>query len=247
MADARSQDVELRYIDDSGQDVTTTLGRARGELVVRGRPVREFPTYPGQHNYPGWLWTATTSSLIGYESLLERDRLWMADFDPQVRWIASQPFWMSGRDGSGLRRHVPDFLLETDRGWLVVDVKPSAMLEHPKVAEQLAWCGQLCADRRWSYEVWSGVDPVVLRNVRFLAAGRRGWATDADLLADVARHALPGRTLGQVADLTGAGDQGAWPASHARAALLALLWCGTCRVDMTKPLGPDSRLLGVAA
>ena len=50
--------------------------------------------YPGQQNYPGWLWTATTSSLTGYESLLERDRLWLADFDPRVRWIVSQPFWI---------------------------------------------------------------------------------------------------------------------------------------------------------
>lgn len=214
---------------------------------MRGQPVRTFPTYPGQQNYPGLLWSATTSTLIGYESLLERDRLWLADFDPQVRWIAGQPFWMSGRDGSRLRRHVPDFLLETDGGFLVVDVKPAAMLDHPKVAEQLAWCGQLCADRGWSYEVWSGEDPVVLRNVRFLAAGRRGWATDPDLLHEVEQHAAPGRTLAQVADLAGAGEQGARPASHARAALLALLWAGKCKVDLAKPLGPESALLGEAS
>lgn len=87
MADTRSSDVELRYIDVSGQRVTTTLGEVNGADVVRGRPVRSFPTRPGQQNYPGWLWAATTGALIGYESLLERDRLWLADFDPQVRWI----------------------------------------------------------------------------------------------------------------------------------------------------------------
>lgn len=36
--------------------------------------------------------------LVGYESLLERDRLWLADFDPTVLAIASQPLWMSGRN-----------------------------------------------------------------------------------------------------------------------------------------------------
>lgn len=70
--------------------------------MVRGRPGRDFPTYNAQRNHPGWLWLATTQSLVGYESLLERDRLWLADFDREVRWVAGQPFWLSGRDGSVL-------------------------------------------------------------------------------------------------------------------------------------------------
>ena len=99
MPSGQPSGVQLRYLDGGGQWVTTTLAKVDGAAVVRGRPVRAFPTYKGQRNYPGWLWTATTSSLIGYESLLERDRVWLADFDPSVRWIASQPFWVSGRDG----------------------------------------------------------------------------------------------------------------------------------------------------
>jgi hypothetical protein len=39
---------------------------------------------------------------------LERDWLWLADFDLQVWWISSQPFWLSGRNGSTLRHHVSD-------------------------------------------------------------------------------------------------------------------------------------------
>ena len=96
--------------------MTTTLGKVDGAEVVRGRPVRTMPTYRGQRNYPGWLWTATTGSLVGYESLLERDRLWLADFDRSVRCVASQPFSLSGRDGSNIRRHVPDFLLARSDG-----------------------------------------------------------------------------------------------------------------------------------
>ena len=74
-----------------------------------------------------------TQTLISYESLLERDRLWLADFDPNVRWIASQPFWLSGRVGSILRRHPPDFLLQTTTGYTVVDVKPEPLLGEPGV------------------------------------------------------------------------------------------------------------------
>ncbi|GAB3707332.1 hypothetical protein GCM10028815_20100 [Mariniluteicoccus flavus] len=50
--------------------------------------------------------------MVGYESLLERDRLMVADQDPNVCGIASQPFWLQGTldDGTPVR-HVPDYLL----------------------------------------------------------------------------------------------------------------------------------------
>lgn len=58
------------------------------------RPVRDFPSYKGQRHYSGRWWTATTGTLVGYESWLERDTLVMLDFDADVVGIASQPFWL---------------------------------------------------------------------------------------------------------------------------------------------------------
>ncbi len=135
--------------------------------VVRGLPVCSFPTYMGQRNYPGLLWMATTQSLVGYESLLERDRLWLADFDPTVSVVLTQPFWVSGRDGSVLRRHVPGFLLETTRGYVVVDVKPAELLDDAVVAAVLNWTRRLCEAKGWTYEVRSGADPMLLRTSVF--------------------------------------------------------------------------------
>lgn len=34
-----------------------------------------------------------------YESRLELHRLWLADFDTDVTWIAAQQLWIVGRDG----------------------------------------------------------------------------------------------------------------------------------------------------
>ena len=73
---------ELRFIDANHKWVSTDLGRVVGADVVRGRPVRSFSTYRAQRNYPGLLWCATTRTLVGYESLLERDRVWLADLRP---------------------------------------------------------------------------------------------------------------------------------------------------------------------
>jgi len=153
-----------------------------------------------------------------------------------VRWIASQPFWVSGRDGERVRRHVPDFLLDTTAGLVVVDVKPADLLAEPEVAEALTWCRSLCANKGWGYEVWSGDDPVRLRNVRFLGAARRARTVDAEAFVKVAEVARPGMTLAQLETAV------ALDSHVARAAVLALLWSGRCVVDLSRPLSPASML-----
>lgn len=197
------EEAEVRFLT-ADDWVSSTLGKVDAAAVVAGQPVRSFPTYKGQQNYPGLLWTATTGRLVGYESLLERDRLWLADFDPAVRAISGQPFWLTGRDGSTLRRHVPDFLLQLDDGSsLVVDVKPAALLDEPKVAEVLSWTGRMCAGRGWGYEVWSGADPIVLRNIRFLGGGRRPQCVNEDAVVKVDAAAQSGMTIAEVEQTAG--------------------------------------------
>ena len=235
MADDRLVRCEARYLDEGGGWVSTTLDRVDAHEVVRGRPVRSFPTYKGQRNYPGWLWSATNGALVGYESLLERDRLWLADFDPMVRRIASQPLCVAGRDGDALRRHVPDFLLEVaGSSYLLVDVKPAEMLAEPTVAAALEWTSRLCAAKGWRYEVWTGADPVLLRNVRFLAAGRRQAFIDRDMLVKVAEAARSGMSIAEIEAAVAVSP------AVARAAVLSLLWSGRWMTDLSIPLSADS-------
>ena len=51
--------------------------------------MRVPPTYRNQRNYPGLFWAATNERTLVYESLLELDWLWLADFDPSVTAICS--------------------------------------------------------------------------------------------------------------------------------------------------------------
>lgn len=74
---------------------------------------------------------------------------------------------MTAPSGGRMRRHVPDFLLASrDGGVCVVNVKPADQLAVPKVAEALAWAGEVSAARGWRHEIWSGTEPAVLANVR---------------------------------------------------------------------------------
>ena len=88
-----------------------------------------------------------------YESRLELDRLWLADFDTDVTGIATQPYWLRGRDRGVSRRHVPDLMLKTVSGEFVVAVKPVEFQSLPGVGEVFDWTSRAWAARGWRYWV----------------------------------------------------------------------------------------------
>ena len=141
--------------------------------VMAGLPVREFRWYKGRRHYSGWYWSATGRRLVAYESRLELARIMLADFDPAVTAVAAQPFRLTGRDGSRVRRHVPDVLLAgADGGVTVVDVKAPGKRADPEVRAVMEWTRQVAALRGWAFEEWYGAPPRLLENVCFLAGYR---------------------------------------------------------------------------
>ncbi|MGP5838827.1 TnsA-like heteromeric transposase endonuclease subunit [Brachybacterium alimentarium] len=167
-------DTELRYLAEDETSVTTSVRSVDKDRLSHALPVRTPRSYAGQRHYSGLFWSATTRGHVPYESRLELDRLWLADFDPEIVWIAAQPMWLRGRDGNTLRRHAPDFLLlGAGGGVTVVDVKPAPFAARPQVAAVFTWTSGICAARGWRYEVWSGGDPIHLANIRALATARR--------------------------------------------------------------------------
>jgi hypothetical protein len=103
-----TRNAEASYISADGDAITMASGQIDPARVVRGQPVRDVKSRAGQRNYSGLFWCATTQTHLRYESLRERDRLLLADFDAAVPWVACQPFWLRGPDGSTFRQHVPD-------------------------------------------------------------------------------------------------------------------------------------------
>lgn len=202
-------------------------------------PWRRVRSAKGHRHHPGEYASATTRGLVVYESRLELARLLLADFDQQVVGIFAQPCRLRARVGGRWRLHVPDFLLVlADGNVRVVNVKPAERLEDPKIAEALAWPGELIEGHGWQYEIWSGADPVVLANVRFLAAYRRaGVVPDEDIARawEVVRDGDP-LTVAERRLAVGR------PVEDVRPAVLALVWSGRLSLDLSRPIDGDSVL-----
>jgi hypothetical protein len=166
-----------------------------------------------------------------YESRLELARLLFDDFDPSVRRILAQPFLLKARVEGKIRKHIPDYLLISDDGPVVVDVKPRRRVSKPEVAFTFAWTRRLVEERGWQYVVWSEPALAELENIRFLSGYRRDWLFDGPLLDALRAMGLDRRTLGGLDD----GLPG-WEREEVRSALLHLLWRGELVTDLSTPL-----------
>lgn len=220
-----------------GPEDVRPWSRADVESLGLASPWRTFRWYKGQKHYSGTYWSATDRDHVIYESRLELARLLFADFDESVQRIVAQPFLLKAYVAGALRKHVPDYLLLTKAGPLVVDVKPRVRLAYPLNVVTFAWTRGLVESRGWRYEVWSEPLHVELENVRFLAGYRRDWLFDQDVLMELRAVDLDGVALGQAfRSLPGR------PEPLVRSAVLHLLWQRHFAIDLASPLRAASVL-----
>ncbi|EWM09700.1 hypothetical protein KUTG_00004 [Kutzneria sp. 744] len=179
-------DVEVAFVTDAGEE-RLSLAEAWSVPFESCRPVRRFPSYKGQRHYIGQWWTATTSTLVGFESWLERDRLMLLDFDPDTVSLASQPFWLFWTTAGGRSRsHAPDYFARlTDGNALVLDCRP---LDRIKPKDEVAFeaTRAACELLGWRYEIVGAPPEMLLANIRWLA-GYRHPRHDLPVVAETLR------------------------------------------------------------
>ncbi|MGQ0841331.1 TnsA-like heteromeric transposase endonuclease subunit [Actinokineospora sp.] len=224
---------EVAFVDDA-EEQRVPLTEAAMVLFESCSPVRGFPSWKGQRHHAGSWWTATTGTLVGYESWLERDRLVLLDFDPQVVGIASQPFWLFWSTPEGRRRsHAPDyFARRSDGSALVLDCRPAHRIK-PRDQAAFEATRAACEALGWDYQVVDGPPETLLGNVRWLA----GYRHPRHELAEVAA-ALRAVFVVPVGLMDGAGWVG--DPIAVLPVLFHLLWRGELRTDLSRPLHPDA-------
>lgn len=233
--------VRLRLRSAGGErevPIEDVLARA----VMAATPWRTFRCHRNQRHYSGSYWSSTIADHVIYESRLELARLLLADADPDIVGIVAQPFLLIEGVGANSRRHVPDFFVEHRSGaCTVVNVKPARRLNDAKVAATLAWAGEAVEAKGWVAEVWTGCDPLVLANVRFLAGYRRGWLFDHAQVEAAQAAIVDGDTIGGL-------ERRLWTAGvvEPRPLVLHLLWTGRAQVDLASRLETDTAIAGAA-
>ncbi|RSN59628.1 integrase [Streptomyces sp. WAC 04229] len=211
---------------DSGRRRRIALGSGWDVGFEDVAPVRGFRWNKGGRGFAGWYYTVTTGSHVGYESWLERDRLILLDFVPDVVGIASQPFWLHWRDAEAKRRHAPDYFVRLADGRArVVDVRAEDDVDE-RTAEAFAATERACSAVGWEYAHVGVPDPVFMANVRWLARyrhGRCGRESDiAERLVEVFRQSQELR----------AGAEAAGNVLRVLPVLFHLLWKGALRADL---------------
>jgi hypothetical protein len=162
---------------DGGDVVRMPLAQAVEQRFEAVSPVRGFPSYRGQRNYPGFYYAACSDGHVPFESWLERDEAMALDFDPMVVGFAAQPFWLSWSEVDRECSHAPDFFARrADGTGVVIDCRPADRIK-PKDQVRFTATRRACAEVGWSFRLVTGHDPVWRGNVAWLAGyrHRRHW------------------------------------------------------------------------
>lgn len=185
-------------------------GTCRGPLAElwsvpfeRVKPVRTFPSFRGQTNFPGLYYAATMDSHVGFESWAERDVAMMLDFDPDVVAFSSQPFRLTWTQGDEERRHPPDYFARlADGSGVVIDVRADDQTELQD-AEAFAATERACRAVGWMFRRTSGPDATLAANVRWLAGYRHARCYRDDIAGALLEGFAVGKPL-----MSGARDAG---------------------------------------
>lgn len=222
---------ELEFRVAGGAWQREPLASCGGMRFEEALPARPFRFGKGLRSFAGWWYFATTGAHVGFESWLERDHLMLMDFDPAVRAVSSQPFWLRWRDGGGRsRRHAPDFFARKADGiGVVVDVRPDDRIP-VRDAETFMVTAVACEAAGWEYWRAGDLDAVLVANVRWLSRYRHRRCLVPEVAAVLLEAFAGGRGLFEGAEL--AGDR-----LRVLPVLFHLMWQRQLAADLAAPLG----------
>lgn len=116
---------------------------ARARRVITRSPTRTVGRFP----------SAKSRRSVHWESQLERDFVYLLEFDLAVLEYREQPETISLSVEGVARRYTPDFLVRTAAGHIVYEVKPRDKAVHPDIAVVLAQAAEHYAARGMGYQV----------------------------------------------------------------------------------------------
>ncbi len=203
-------------------------------------PVRRVSNWAG--NIIGSFPSLKNGHSVPYESTIERDLLFFLEYDLNVLRYTMQPLVISGTDAEGKpQQYTPDVLIEQTSGKVLVECKPSSLVDEIRAKRQIA-LGQQWATAN-DYEF------VVITDSDLRTGSRLG---NLKLLWRYARLNVPHAVIERCLSILQHHPQGlSWiqilgqldgyaPALTLSPSLFHLLFRHVLRTDLNRPLGSES-------
>lgn len=90
-------------------------------------------------------------SLVWYESLNERNYMYLLEIDPDVLSYSTQPFKISYISDDKVRQYTPDFLVQRQSKQQIVEIKPSCWLDDEKNARRFSVIASTLKAHGWEF------------------------------------------------------------------------------------------------
>lgn len=91
--------------------------------------------------------------MIAFESLLERDFVYLLDFDPLVTWYEEQPVRIEYvHEGKNLH-YTPDFLLVEQQKSVLVECKPERFVDTDENRRKFTIARKWCQEKDWQFRI----------------------------------------------------------------------------------------------
>ena len=108
-------------------------------------PARKIPRFGAQKNI-GKFASVKTGRIAWYESLLERDHMYLLDFDPQVTCWHEQPFKFRYVLNATTHFYTPDVEVHRDANKQVVEVKSQQQVDSGEFDTIFRSATSICQD-----------------------------------------------------------------------------------------------------
>jgi hypothetical protein len=91
--------------------------------------------------------------MVAFESLIERDYIYLLDYDPAVTEFGEQPLTIDYVEDGKKLHYTPDFKVELDGTTLLVECKPAKYVDTEDNQRKFAAGVAYCADCGWEFQV----------------------------------------------------------------------------------------------
>ena len=116
-------------------------------------PVRKIPRYGAGHKNLGKFASVKTGRVAWYESLLEKDFMYLLDYDRDVSYWHEQPLRIRFSHGGKVHRYTPDLEVHGSGKKQLIEVKPKVQVDSGKWEVLFRAASSICEEEGYQFLV----------------------------------------------------------------------------------------------